>query len=393
MSLPLSYNWRNLLARRLSTSLTFTFVAAIVLVLSVLLSFAAGIRASLTASGSPQNVMVLKPGATAESTSIVTPEEVARLSQTPGVARSVVEGAETLLISPELCVQTSIPRRGPNGTPANVAVRGVDEVAYAVHPEVKLREGRHPAPGSLEVIIGVAARDRYADLRMGGRVLLGRSSHREYEVVGVFEAAGGALESEIWAHRTSITDSYHRRFVSSVVIRLDAPELATRAIAYLTSPSVGLEAKRETDYYMELASKTREIVVITTVLVGIMAVGAVFAVANTMYAAVDGRRKEIAMLRTIGFSRRSIMAAFVVESLMICIVACLFGLGASLLVSGSRQDFLSDTTWTVLAYELRITPGIVAAALGLTSVVGVVGALAPAMRAARTGMIEGLRKA
>lgn len=139
MALPLSYNWRNLFVRKLSTALTFTVVGVIVAVLCILLSFAAGIRISLRSSGSPLNVMVLKTGATAESTSIITPEEANRLIQTPGIAQ---DDSGQMLISQELCVQTSIPRKGPEGNPANVAVRGVDAAAYALHSEVKIVEGR-----------------------------------------------------------------------------------------------------------------------------------------------------------------------------------------------------------------------------------------------------------
>ncbi len=390
MALPLAYNWRNLFVRKLSTALTFTVVAVVVLVLSVLLSFAAGIQASLSASGLSNNLIVLMPGATAESTSIIQPDEAARLVQAPGVAR---DAAGRMMISYELCVQTSIPRRGPEGSMANVAVRGVEDVAFGVHEEVKLIEGRPFSQGALEVIVGKAARDRYRDLEPGGEVAVGRLANRKFKVVGVFEAGGGALENEIWAPRTMLADAYHRRFSSSAVIRLADAGSADETISYINGPAVNLEAKRETAYYDELASKTREIVVLTTVLVTIMAIGAIFAVANTMYAAVDGRRREIAMLRTIGFSRRSIMLAFVIESLLICLVACVCGLGVSLLFSGARQDYLSDATWTVLAYELKVTPGVMLTALALAVFVGVGGALAPAVRAARTQVIEALRKA
>jgi putative ABC transport system permease protein len=228
---------------------------------------------------------------------------------------------------------------------------------------------------------------------LDGEISIGRLGNRVCRVVGVFTADGGALESEIWAPYTLLLDAYARRFSSSAVLRLSDPSMAEQAISYINGPAVNLEAKTEIDYYRNLAEKTREIVVLTTVLVGIMAIGAVFAVANTMYAAVDGRRREIAMLRTIGFSRLSIILAFVIESLLICLAACVFGLGASLAINGVRQDFLSEATWTVLAYELRITPQILASALALSAFVGVAGALAPAVRAARTGLIEALRKA
>lgn len=389
MALPLTYNVRNLLVRKLSSSLTFAVVATLVLVLCVLLSFAAGIRASLAASGWPENIIVLKPGATAESTSIITPDEFGRVVQAPAIAQ---DASGRMLVSQELCVQTSVLRRGPRAAPANVAIRGVDDVAFDVHPEVRLIAGRRMEQGQLEVMVGKAARDRFQNLELGGEIRLGRQSNRIYKVVGVFDSGGGAFDSEVWAPRSMLSDSFARRFISSSVVRLADPNRADEAIAYINGPAVALEAKRETAYYEDLAKKTREIVWLTTVLIAIMAIGAVFAVANTMYAAVDGRRREIAMLRTIGFNRPSILVSFVVESLVVCLTACCVGLFLGSLFSGTRQDFLSDTTWTVLAYELRLTPGIVAAALALATAVGVLGALAPAVRASRVRIIEALRK-
>jgi len=390
MVLPLYYNWRNLRRRRLSVTLTFFLVGVVVFVLAALLSFAAGIRASLAATGSSRNVMILKPGSTAESTSILLPAEAARIVQAPNIARG---STGQLLISLELCVQTNIPRRGPVGTPASVAIRGVDDIAFEMRPELKIIEGRHPQQGTMEMIVGKAARERYANLEPGGRLEMGRLANRVFTVVGVFDAGGGALESEIWAPRTMLEDAFNRRFLSSVVVRLADPAAARATIDYLNGPAVELDAQLETKYYDELSTKTREIVFLTTVLVGIMAIGAIFAVANTMYAAVDGRKREIAMLRTIGFARGAIMLSFVIESLLISTAACAAGLGASLFINGSRQDFLSDTTWTVLAYELRITPGILVSAFGLATLVGVGGALAPAWKASRTRVIEALRKA
>lgn len=390
MALPISYNIRNLFVRKLSTALTFTVVSVVVAVLCILLSFAAGIRASLKASGSAANVLVLKTGATAESTSIIDPEEANRLMQTPGMA---MDEAGRPLASMELCVQTSIPRKGPDGTPANVAVRGVDDAAFHVHSEVRLIEGRMFEHGQHEVIVGRQARERYQNLEIGGEVLLGRTATRRFKVVGVFEAAGGVLESELWAGRTSISDAFNRRFVSSVAIRMNDPAAAPAAIDYIKGPAVRLTAKTETEYYEDLSTKTREIVMLTSILIGIMGIGAAFAVANTMYASVDSRRREIAMLRTIGFARSSIVVSFILESLLICVTACLVGIGASLFVDGSRQDFLSDTTWTVLAYELRVTPDIFLSALLLSTVVGLFGGLAPAMKASRIRILEALRKA
>ncbi|HWL95250.1 MAG TPA: ABC transporter permease [Phycisphaerae bacterium] len=390
MTLPVSYNWRNLFVRKLSTALTFLVVAVVVGVLAILLSFAEGIRMSLRASGSPRNIMVLKTGATAESTSIVNPEEAGRLVQAPGIAKGA-DGAP--LISPELCVQTSIPRRGPEGTPANVAVRGIDPIAWQVHQEVSLIQGERFNEGATEIIVGKAAAERYANLQIGESIELGRTSSHPYKVVGIFEADGGALESEIWASRGILSNAYSRNFVSSVLLRLAEGEKPEPALDYIRGPAVNLTAKTETEYYEDLTSKSAQIVALTSILIAIMATGAVFAVANTMYAAVDGRRRELAMLRTIGFTKSAILTSIVIESLMICLIACGFGLGGASFMSGSRQDFLSDTTWTVLAYELRMTPTIVISSILVAAVVGVIGAAAPAIRASRIHILDALRKA
>ncbi len=376
--------------RRVSASLTFIVVAVLVLVLSVLLSFVAGIRASLAATGSLRNIIVLKPGATAESTSLLMQEDTNKLVQVPGLASDPKLGQ---LISRELCVQTTLPRTAAGGGLANVAVRGVNPQAFAVHTELRIIEGHEMQQGQLELMVGKAAQERYANLKLGDEIALGRAGNRIFKVVGVFEAAKGALESEVWAPLTILQDAYIRPFVSSAVLRMEVSADLKKALEYINGPAVELEGTRETDYYHELSSKTREIVILTTVLVGIMGIGAAFAVANTMFAAVDGRRREIAMLRTMGFTKPAIVISFLVESMLICGLACIAGLLVSMTINGSRQDFLSETTWTVLAYELTITPQIFLTALATAMVVGFFGALAPALKAARTRILDALRKA
>ena len=390
MILPLYYNWRNLLARKLSSGLTFLVVAVVVFVLSVLLSFAEGIRASLVATGLPENIVVLRPGATSETTSILRPEEYNRVAGAPGIARQAdafrESPAGSPLISREMSVQTDLPRRNQvDGKTANVAVRGVDDVAFRVHTDVQLVEGRHFQQGAPEVIVGKAAQERY-------EITLGRNANRPYRVVGVFTAGGGALESEIWAPRTILADSYARPLASSVCLRLVSAAAIPETVQYINGPAVRLEARSEQRYYSDLAERTREVVWLTSGLIGIMAVGAIFAVANTMYATVDNRRREIAMLRTIGFGRFAIVTAIVMESLLLCVLACGAGLLGGLLLRGSRQDYFSDATFTVLAYELKFTPATVGIALAAAVSVGIAGALAPAIRAARINILQAVRK-
>jgi putative ABC transport system permease protein len=390
MTLPLSYNWRNLLARKLNSALTFFVVAVVVFVLACLLSFTSGIRASLAVSGSDRNLIVIKPGATAESTSLLWPDDVARLMPTPGVA--VLDAQGDLALSRELCVQVTLPRRARDAVPANVAVRGVDDVARFVHDEVRILSGRWLRQGAPEVLVGKAAQQRFDGLAEGQTVQLGRTAQHAFTVVGVFEAAGGALESELWAPRTMLADAFDRRFVSSVVLRMAPDADPQGALRFLARPDVDLQARREREYYAEVSEKTAEIVVLTSVLVGIMAIGAAFAVANTMFAAVDGRQREIAMLRTLGFPRSAILTAIIVEAVMICTLAWACGLAAATLLHGRQQDYMSDSTFTVLAYNLRLTPTSGLVALLLSTGVGVAGSLAPAVRAVRRGIVAGLRR-
>lgn len=389
MALPLSYNWRNLLVRKLSSLLTLAVVAIVVFVLTLLLSFSSGIQASLNSSGEVGNVIVIKPGATAESTSLIMPPEVDRVRQAPNIATGP-DGA--VLVSPEHCMQTSIPRLN-DGSMANVALRGVDPVAFDVHRMLRITEGRRFEPGAQELIVGKAATERYRDLKLGSKIMLGRASNREFTIVGVFEAGGAAIETEIWAPRTILLGVYDRSFNSSVLVRLTDPQGAADTIEYLKSPAVQLTAMTERDYYADLSRTTLEIVYLTIILITIMGIGAAFAVSNTMYAAVDRRRREIAILRTLGFSRASVVAAFLIESVFLCIVACLLGLIGSLFLNGMKQDYLSNSTWTVHAFEMKITPAIVLTAVLVSSAVGLVGALFPALRAARIQIVEALRKA
>jgi putative ABC transport system permease protein len=400
MPLPLSYNWRNLLARKLSTGLTFVVVATVVFVLAVLLSFAAGIKASLVATGSPYNIIILTPGATAESTSILRPDEVNRIISTPGLALLPqalgTAPAGSPMVSPELNVQTNLPRRNSGGGRlANVAVRGVDDIAFGVRPEVRITAGVCFAQGALEAIVGQAAHDRYAGLEIGDAVQLGRFGNRQFKIVGIFTAGGGAFEGEIWAPRTVLSDVYFRSFTSSVCVRMENPAQVPAAVDYINGPSVRLDAKAEPAYYDGLAKTTRDIIALTSILIGIMAVGAVFAVANTMYSAVDNRRRELAMLRTIGFSRGALMFALVLESLLVCALACAVGLAGAVAFAslrGAHEDYMSDMTFTVFAYELKVTPPIMLAAFGTAIIVAVFGALAPAVRAARINILQAVRK-
>ncbi|MCZ6697981.1 MAG: ABC transporter permease [Planctomycetota bacterium] len=389
MGLPLRYNWRNLMVRKSATLLTLAIVSAIVFVLAWALAFGRGMQDSMNAGGLDDKLIVIKPGATAESTSIITLEEYNLLTQIQGLA---VRDDGQVLRSGEICAQASLPRRGgqPNQD-APVAVRGIEEIGFDVHTNVRITEGRRFEKGSDELIVGAAIRERIAGLDIGDEIMLGYLGTRPYKVVGIFEADGGPLESEVWGWLPSLRDAFGRELLSSVALRIKDPRQADEIIKRIKQPPFKLNAKSEPRYYSDIAEKSTQIVYLTLILVVFMGVGACFAVANTIYTSVANRSREIAMLRTIGYSQRAIVAAFIIEAAMVCGVAGLIGLAGAACFQGQRQDFMALDTWSTFAYRMNLTPGILVTALAAALLVAVIGAFVPAYRASRVEIVTALR--
>lgn len=394
MALPLSYHYRHLLVRRTTTGLTVLVVAAVVSTLAWMLGFAAALGASLSVSSDRDKLIVLKPGATAESNSAIAIEDYNKLSQLADLARDPDSG--DALLSPEMLVQVSLPRlRDAGRTRANVAIRGVLEIAFKVHPRVRLAEGRMFDVGSREVIVGRKASEQFAGLALGESVSLGASSNRDYEVVGIFTADGGPMESEIWGYLPSLMDAYNRSMYSSASLRLAPGASAAAVIERIEGPAIQLRALTERDYWDSQAMLIRVYLGIAYTLVFIMGLAAVFAIANTMFASVAARTREIAMLRTIGYSGWRVMGGFVLEAVLLALAGGVLGCAACwvwLTFVGNQKDMFGATTFTTLAFEIHLTPLIVAAALAAVSLVGALGALMPAWRAARLEVVGALRE-
>ena len=398
MTLPLIYNWRNLFVRKSSTLLTFGVVALIVVVLVWALSFAQGLRDSLQSGGGADTLIIIKPGSTGESTSFLSLQEQQQLSQLTGVAKS--KKGEPLC-SGEILTQTNLVRRGdPLKQTSMIAVRGVSELAFEVHDAIRIVEGRRFEFGANEVIVGKSILDRVEGVQVGSDIVMGFRGGRAFRVVGVFEASGGPLESEIWCSISPVRDMFNRSsMVSSVAAKLERADLAQGLIDLVRDPPYALQAKTEAQYYRDIAERSAQLLYMTLILVAFMAFGACFAVANTIYASVDGRAKEIAMLRTIGYSPASIVWSFLLEAGLICGTACVFGavcLGVampSLFFGGQKEDFLSDATWSTFAYQVRVTPAILAWSFGAALMVGFIGAIVPAVRASKLSILSALRQA
>jgi putative ABC transport system permease protein len=394
MGLPLRYHWHNLFVRRTTTVLTILVVGAVVATLAWLLGFGDALRGALAVARDERKLIVLKRGATAESTSAIPIEEYNRLNQLTTLAREPQTGAA--LLSPEAVVQVALPRLRDGGrTMANVAVRGVTPIALEVHTSVHL-EGPLFSTGGQEVIVGRKAAAQFQGLQIGDVVNLGYGNDRGYRVVGTFTAGGGPLESEIWAYLPSLMNAYNRNMYSSASLRLRPDADADRVVEEIAGPAIELQAQTEAAYWSAQALSIQIYMGIVGGLVAIMAGAAVLSVANTMFAAVAGRTREIAMLRTIGYSRAAILTGFVLEAVLLALLGGGLGCAACaawLALAGRTKDMYGATSFSTLAFEIRLSPLIVAVALTAVALVGALGALVPAWRAARVQVVAALREA
>ncbi|HEY3245263.1 MAG TPA: FtsX-like permease family protein [Phycisphaerae bacterium] len=391
MALPLSYNWRNLFVRKTTTLLTVLVIAAVAGVLTWMWGFAGALRRSLAVAGDPHTLIIIKNGATSESNSAVSIEDYNKLSQLSDIAH---DAAGEILQSPEMMVQVSLPRvRDQGRTFANVAVRGVTFAAFKVHRNVRPL-GAVFGTGVPEVIVGQAAAQQF-DIKIGDTLSLGYGGDRGYKVVGLFSADGGPLESEIWGYLPALMNSYNRTMYSSANLLLTPGTDPQHTVEQIKGPAIQLTAIPEPEYWQSQAAFIRVYLRIAYALVGIMGVAAIFSIANTMFSSVAGRTREIAMLRTIGFGGRQILLGFLIEAVFLALMGgalgCL-GCAAWLRFVGSTKDMFGATTFTTLAFQIRLTPMIIAGALLAVSAVGMLGALFPARRAARVQVVAALRE-
>ena len=391
MGLPISYHWRNLLVRKTTTLLTLLVVAVVVGVFTWMMGFASSLTRSLAVASDETKLLILKRGATAESNSAIPIEDFNRLNQLSAIVR---DEDNNPLLSPEMMAQVSLPRERDGGaTFANVAVRGVTAAAFKVHRNVKLL-GKGFTTGRREVIVGQAAAKQFAGLNVGDTIGLGYGSDRGYKVVGHFSAGGGPMESEIWGYLPSLMNAYNRKTYSCASLRLSDDADSAAAIERIRGPAIQLEAKTERQYWQAQSAGIRRYLTVAYALVAIMSVAAIFSIANTMFSTVAGRTREVAMLRTIGYSQWRILTGFVFESILLTTVGGIVGCLACvawLSLVGNTKDMFGATNFTTLAFEIRVTPGIVLWSLLSVVAVGVIGSLIPALRAARVPVVSALR--
>ncbi len=386
MHIPLSYSLRNLWTRRLTTVLTASGMALVVFVFAAILMLSEGLRKTLVETGSYDNVIVIRKAAGTEVQS--------------GIERlpaSIVETQQEIATGPdggrvvakELVVLINLQKRG-SAKPGQVVIRGIGKYSLLLRPQVILAEGRLPKPGSSELIAGMSIAKRFQGGGVGERL---RFSNRDWTVVGIFDAGNTGFNSEIWGDADQLMQAFRRPVYSSVTFRL-RNSLAFEAVKQRieNDPRLTLEAKRETQYYAdqsEMMSKFLRILGIS--LTVIFSLGAIIGAMITMYSAVANRTAEIGTLRALGFQRRNILYAFVLEAMLLGLI----GGGAGLFFASFLQFFTVSTlnfqTFSELAFSFSLTFDIAFNALLFSLIMGFVGGVLPAVRAARMNIIDALR--
>jgi putative ABC transport system permease protein len=387
MAIPVIYNVRSVFKRWPSAVVAILGVAGTVGVFVAMLALAQGFRATLVASGSPGNAIVLRAGSDSETVSAVTLEELRTIGDAPGVARD----GRGPLASGEVVVIAAFPL-ARTGSDANVQVRGVSPRVLDVRTNVRIAAGRFFEPGLAELIIGSNAIRSYQGFALGGTVRFGGGT---WKVVGIFDAGGSAFDSEMWCDANVLGEIYKRptNVFQSVTVRLESPSALGRFKDALTAdPRLSVKVDREIDYYRAQSRTLTDLIRILGFLVAlVMAVGAVFAALNTMYSAVAERSREIATLRAVGFGGGTIVVSFIVESLFIAFAGGVLGCLAVLPMNGFTTGTINWQTFSHLAFAFRITPGLLAQGLAFALLMGLLGGVPPAIRAVRRPVAVALR--
>ena len=391
MAIPLAYNVRNLLVRRWTTAFTMGGIALVVAVTMLLAALVGGLKQMLVATGDPDNLVVLRKGATSDGSSQLPRDAAQTLRALSGVAR----GADgNPLVSREIVNQPFVRTR--DGGRENVLVRGVEPTAFAVHRSLRIVAGRIFEPNLGQVVIGSGAVARYAPGGIGSDIEFGR---RRWRVVGVFDSGGTAFDSEIWADVADVQDDTRRDGYSGVRLRLASGADRAALVRRIESDArFTLQAKPEVTYYQEQAETANALYVLVLTLATVMATGATFGALNTMYAAVTTRTAEIGTLRALGFGRRAILTAFVSESLLLAAGGLIVGASLAALAVLAINTLLSGVQFSMMTFSvatvfLRLSPGGAALGAAFAAAIGLVGGLAPAWRAAHLRVVEALHRA
>jgi putative ABC transport system permease protein len=389
MALPLYYNLRNVRVRWQLTLLAVGGIALVVAVFAVLMSMSEGFATALRTTGRSDNAIIVQRGSSSELTSGVPLADRHMIEVDERVAR---DAGGTPLASPELVVVIGLPRKSDN-QPANVTLRAVTPRAFEVRGGVRVVEGRSFTPGLDEVIVGRKLLQRIKGLELGGSV---KYQQKRFAIVGLFESSGGAFESEIWGDFDTFGAIFQRSAGSnSLVVRMKDPAVIPELDRWIRAqPQMQLQAVQERKYYQEQAGPlAKALTALAHFVAVIMGIGAVFGAINTMYAIVAARTREIGTLRALGFSRRAILAAFLIESVILAVIGGAIGCLLAFPMNGFSTGTGQTQSFSEIAFAFQITPGIVVTGMVFALLMGLLGGLLPALRGARLPITAALREA
>ncbi len=386
MAIPLSYSYRNLLARRLTSFLTAAGMALVVFVFAAALMLTEGLRKTLVATGSRDNAVILRAGSETEVQSVIDRTQAGIILASPEIAA----GTGGRLGAAEAIVLINLPKR-LTGRPANLMIRGAElPASLAVRREVRLKEGRWFRPGSNELVVGQQVAARFQNAALGGVL---RFAMRDWQVVGVFDAGNTGFASEIWGDREQLLQAFRRTAFSSVIVRLRQPGDFEGLKARLEAdPRLPVQVRREVEFYEAQSRRLADFIrLLGLVLTGIFGLGAVLGAMVTMYAQVGTRVSEIGTLRALGFLRRDILLAFLLESALLGLAGWLLGLVPASLLNFYTLSTVNWASFAELTFRFSLTGGIVLQSLAFGVGMGLLGGLLPAIKAARLPLIEALR--
>ena len=388
MAIPLIYNVRSVRARWTSTIVAVLGIAGTVGVFIAMLSLARGFKATLVASGIAGNVLVLRAGSPSEMMGGVTLDTVKIIQDAPGVARD----ASGPLVTQEVVGVVPFPLIS-TGTDANVQVRGVSGNVLRIRTFTQIAQGRMFQPGLTELIVGKNAAKTYAGLTFGNTVNFGGG---RWQIVGIFDAGGSSFDSEVWCDSRILNEVLKRpnNVFQSITVHLSSPDAFQKfKDSATTNPQLNVDVTREVDYYAKQSTTMTKLITVLGGLVAfVMAIGAIFGALNTMYSAVSERGREIATMRALGFGAVSVVLSFLFEALLISLVGGVIGCLAVLPLNGLTTSAMNFQTFSNLAFAFKITPDLLVMGVIFALLMGSLGGMLPAVRAAISPVATALRE-
>jgi putative ABC transport system permease protein len=387
MRIPIKYVVRSSSSRRLTAFMTLSGIALVVFVFTAVLMMANGVQRTLRSTGSDENVVVVRKAAMSEIMSIIDREAAGIVTNLPQVAR-FSDGLP--MSSKEVVVIINLNKLGGKGI-SNVTVRGVEEAALDLRPQLQIVQGRMFKWGAREVIVGTGLTKRFEGAQIGRQIKFGGDL---WTVVGIFDADGSGFDSEIWGDLHQVSDAFRRSSVSTITFRLHNPDDLSGLVAIFETDNrlQYFVPKREKKFFEEqsemMATFIRLLGLFVTV---IFSVGATIGAMITMYGSVANRTTEIGTLRALGFQRRGILLAFLLEALVLSFTGGLVGLGLASLLQFFSISTLNFGSFSELAFSFALSPLIIADSIGFSLLMGLVGGFLPSVRAARLNIVQALR--